>query len=268
MRDYQAYGTPSGIILGMGLRYLWRTVLLLIQKSNTRHTILYQLSCLACFLVSVMSAVQIVLLDFFSSPYYLDYSGYLLVVGYALNALSTILISILMLYRILVVYGLSHKLTWSMFALAVVVVAGKIIGNFYGIATAWRFQTGQYSSPTQDPLFGNVARGVFLSICSVAFLYGLTLSWDLSEHLKVASFMQTFLCLMLILATNIANAVLATVAAVNDNYISHVGFYLTGFSYALTIYTFVDLSYVTARELILSQLNSQPKSGSGPKLIA
>jgi hypothetical protein len=41
----------------------------------------------------------------------------------------------------------------------------------------------------------------------------------------------------------------------DNNHISHTSYYLTSYAYALQLHTFLDLSYVSAKEIILEQLN-------------
>ncbi|KAJ3360104.1 hypothetical protein HDU91_004707, partial [Kappamyces sp. JEL0680] len=266
MRDYNAYLTPSGIFTGMALYELFSAWLLLFRIPN-KNTGLWKMSLVTSLLMIFIVVVDMVALDYLSSPYVSPswFIGTCFVAAYFFNIFGTVLLAVMFLMRIKIFYGVKSNFYKSMMALSIVMIAVKGAGDALGVYVSYSFANGSYSSPVSHPLYKDIPlvlaiattlEGIFSAAGSISFLYYLTdfngSNWS---QLREKVFMKEGSRLVLIVCIHAVIVYLGICVYFDDNYISHCGFFLPALAYSLELNTFLDLSYNSAKE-ILSEAQS------------
>ncbi|KAI8895190.1 hypothetical protein BC833DRAFT_651442 [Globomyces pollinis-pini] len=272
-RQYSAYETPSGIFIGMGFHYLFAAGYLLAEKVQTAHkTSLWRLGFVTWLSLAGFIIMQAMMLDVEVSPYTHPswYRGFQYVFACSTNILLTFGTTLLILTRVRLFYGSRSRFNYSMIVLAIAVCILKCIGNAFGMKIGYESANLIYPNPHNNPLYKTfpsfmaialTVEGIFTTLGSVSFLLILIdfegpSTWSAAQYELLR---KEGLRLGLIVVFNIVSAVLAIWIAINDNFISHTGFYLPSLLYGLEFYSFLDLSYNSAKKIIMEQKKSTSK---------
>jgi hypothetical protein len=152
-----------------------------------------------------------------------------------------------------------------MAVLCLLLIVAKCIGDGYGIIVSLSIMKSEYLKYDKHPYFriSQLVLGIsasldmiFSIIGSIGFLYALGggennkvlfIAKVLLKHdgyrLIVISILHMFIC-----------AFAVYVSGGNEHtYITHIGIYIPSWVYALELRTFLDLSFVAARDIILEQ---------------
>ncbi|KAJ3321312.1 hypothetical protein HDV06_004416 [Boothiomyces sp. JEL0866] len=272
-RDYNAYLSTSGVMLGMGLHNLASAAYILIAKASVaRKTVLWILGLFAFLSLSGFLGLQVFTIDYISSPYLEgpDFLGKLFFFNYLLNLLTTIFITSLVVVRVRLFFG-NSPFTYLMYVMGFFTVIGKGCGNAVGMYTSARFINGEYRSPPDDPLYPKIAlimafaltfEAIFTAIGTGSFLAFL-LDFDFSSLSRQNDVLyKEVLRLSLILFFNVLNAIFAVWIAFDDNWISHNGFFMDSLTYSLELYAFLELSYYNAKALVIENMKSKSSEKS------
>jgi hypothetical protein len=209
-------------------------------------------------------SVDIIILDYISSPYQSTIPGligWLFLVAYSLNIFGTIMLATLFLFRIKIFHGASSSFYKTMVGFAVIVIFVKAAGDFIGIYVTYSFATGKYESPLKHPLYktiplvlaiGTALEGIFSAAGSVSFIYYLTDFKDRRDWnaLREKVLQTEGARLTLIICVHAVIVYLGICVVIDDNYVSHTGFFLPALAYALELSTFLDLSFNSARKIL------------------
>jgi hypothetical protein len=262
MRATIAYGTPSAVFIGMALYELSNSLLLLYNRyRSSGRTLLWRLSIVTWFAIVFTVAIQLIALDYFMSPYELGSLGIWLAAGFGAAIIAAFLTVLLILYRVYMFYGKTHLGTMAMTVLALVVVVMKAIGNGQGVLMSIGFQRnksfdgGLITRMAAANALGTLGEAIYSTLGSIAFLHALTDSKSKWTFFRRLMFKEIGRRLAAIFLLNVIIAVFSIWLIRDDNHISHTSYYLTSYAYALQLHTFLDLSYVSAKEIILEQLN-------------
>ncbi|KAJ3269016.1 hypothetical protein HDV01_001943 [Terramyces sp. JEL0728] len=276
MRDYNAYIIPSCVFVGFAIHDLFIAILLLGSKARkASDTILWKLALLTWLLILVFVFFQVVVLDFYASPYYVSLSFLAFIVGanYLAHFLATIGITLMMVVRVRLFYGAKSAFYRLMAVFGVLVVLFKGAACTIGTLVCLHVSNGDYAHFTYDPLYTKIAlsfavalpiEGVFAVSGTLSFLYFLT---DFKGFNNIAiqkdkKFQSEGLRLLVIFALNIAVAILAICVAIEDMYIDHVSFFIPSCIYALEFHAFLDLSYNNAKVMLATTRSSEKKDKS------
>jgi hypothetical protein len=271
MRATIAYGTPSAVFIGMAIYELSNSLVLLYSKfRSSGRTLLWRMSMATFVFVVFVVAVQLVALDYFMSPYELPNLGIWLVAAFGTAFIASFAMTILLLYRVYLFYGKSNMGTWAMALLAFVVIVLKGFSSSQGVALSLNFQRSRTFDPTiiermaGANAIGTLGEAVYNTLGSLAFLNALTESKAQFKFFKRIMFKEIGRRLAAIFVLNVIICGFSIWLIRNDNHISHTSYYLTSYGYALQLYTFLDLSYVSAKEIVMEQL--QYSSGNSKSI--
>ncbi|KAJ3315128.1 hypothetical protein HDV04_004269 [Boothiomyces sp. JEL0838] len=269
MRDFNAYGTPSGIFLGLAFHDFATASVILFSKLDSAKSFLWQSSFFTWIILALFIIAQFIGLDYFMSPYELTNIGYVLVANYLLNILTTLGITTMMVYRVKIFFGKSSTIFKVMIAFQLIVLAFKGVGSFFGCLVSYQFQTGVSQLATNVHFrdiglfeaIGQAAEGIFSACGSTAFIYALTSSHSKQRQKTFADIAVTPIGMRLIaiLLLNFTIAVFGVWDYFDDNYIDHTGFFMPSWTYALQLHTFLDLSYISAKKIVFGQVSSSYK---------
>lgn len=264
MRDYNGYLTSSGIMLGMALHNLATAMFILLIKAKLAYkTALWNIAMFAWLSLTGFVVLQIIAIDYISSPYLTgdNFLGTIFLLNYSFNFLTTIFVTSLIVIRIRLFYGKSAFST-TMYVMGFLTILGKGAGNAIGVFVSIRFIMQLYGTPVQDPYYSKIAlvmtfallfEALFTAIGTLSFLSYLT-DFKLTESLftmKNKVLKKETLKLFLVIFLNFINAIFAVWVAFDDNWISHNGFFMDSLTYTLELYAFIELSYISAKKLIL-----------------
>jgi hypothetical protein len=218
-------------------------------------------------------------LDIFTIDWWL---GLIQFLNYFFHLLATIGISSVLMLRLSVFYTATSALMMTMYLLVSLVIVSKAVGDGYGMVMSLSIMRNEYLRYEQHPYFlrsqmilgiGASVDMLFSVLGSVGFLYALYaadaettkksfIKDVLFEHegyrLVMVCFLHMFICgFAMFVSTGRPHT-----------HITHTGLYIPSWVYALELRTFLELSYVTAKEIILKQgktTSSAPHSQSGEK---
>ncbi|KAJ3318975.1 hypothetical protein HDV06_006790 [Boothiomyces sp. JEL0866] len=272
MREFIAYTIPSCLFVGFAIHDLFSSLILLLTKFKTAgNTILWKIAFLTWFFIFALIAVQVMVLDFFASPYVATnmYVGIIIGLNYFMNWLVTLGITFMLVVRIKLFYGKTSTIFKMMTIYGVVVVLLKLAGNILGMYVCYRVANGQYLIPNFDPLYPSVAlalafglsfEGVFSAIGTVSFLYFLTgFQGFKNEIISDKKFQYEAARLTVIFGLSVLVSILGIWLAINDNWIDHSAYFIPSCIYSLELLAFLDLSYNNAKDMLVS---SKDKSSS------
>ncbi len=227
MRQSNAYLTPAGLFVALGLNEAFSAALLLWSVPN-KSSAMWRLSLLALFLIFVMGIINFLSIDYTSSPFMVPvgFLGYLFVSAYAINFITTVVMTILFLMRIKLFYGKGSVFFKSMVALGCLLIAIKASGDAIFAKVSLDFAQGKVSNPKEHSMFpiaplimafGALAEGAFSTIGSVSFLYYLTDfgSGDWND-IRDTVFKREGVRLTLIVATHLVLTYLAVWVWIDD----------------------------------------------------
>ncbi|KAI8899687.1 hypothetical protein BC833DRAFT_647692, partial [Globomyces pollinis-pini] len=265
MRDYDAYLCTSGILLGIASQELFAAAKLLLTIQA--RTTLYIVAIIAWISIFLFIIVQFITIDYISSPYIATdgYLFYMYTINYGLNFIVTIAVTTMLLLRTKLFYGRSSKLFYGMVLLGLIVIGLKANGVYLGIKVSWQSATGEFQQPSLNPDYPKVAgslaiasvtEGLFSVIGSISFLYFL-LDYKIHNFKVVKdSLRDDSFRLFTISILYIVTAVFGLWIVWDDNWISHMGFYMTTFTYSMELHTFLKISYKSAKKIIYNQQTS------------
>ncbi|KAJ3275590.1 hypothetical protein HDV01_007593 [Terramyces sp. JEL0728] len=251
-------------MLGMALHNLASAAFILIVKAKLAYkTGLWNVAILAWLSLTGFVVLQIIAIDYISSPYMTGNSflGMIFLLNYCFNFLTTIFVTALIVIRIRLFYGAS-TFSYIMYFMGFLTILGKGAGNGIGVVVSVQYIQLIYNSPVEDPLYPKIAlvmtfallfEALFTAIGTLSFLSYLT-DFKLAEGLFT---MQNKVLkketgkLFLVIFLNFINASFAVWVAFDDNWISHNGFFMDSLTYTLELYAFIELSYISAKKLIL-----------------
>ncbi|KAJ3261165.1 hypothetical protein HK103_006474 [Boothiomyces macroporosus] len=271
-RDYVAYTTPSAIIIGIGLHSLFSAAIMIVNVEN-KKTPVWRVSLLSFLLLTLFMGLQFHIVDFFTSPYLTPngYFDYVFCAGYVTNILLTISIAALLLMRVKIFYSERKSLYYGMIALGMLVIMLKGLGDFLGIYVSYQTGVGMYASPFDHPYYSDIAlvmaiatafEAIFSALGSYLFIsFLLSASHSDSAIDKVRMVKEEVISLTIIMISQLFMTVLAIWVKFDDNYISHVAFFMPSFVYALELKTFLALSYYSAKKIISAQKTSTRMPG-------
>ncbi|KAJ3323344.1 hypothetical protein HDV06_001864 [Boothiomyces sp. JEL0866] len=271
-REYIAYTTPSAIIIGIGIHSLFSAGIMIVNVEN-KKTPVWRVSLLSFILLTMFMGLQFHIVDFFTSPYLTPngYFDYVFCAGYITNILLTIAIASLLLMRVKIFYSERKGLYYGMIALGILVILLKGFGDFLGIMVSYQTGVGEYASPSEHPYYSDIAlvmavatafEAVFSALGSYFFIsFLLSASHSDSAIDKVRMVKEEIISLTVIMVAQLFLTVLAIWVKFEDNYISHVAFFMPSFVYALELKTFLALSYHSAKKIISAQKTSTRMPG-------
>ncbi|KAJ3253055.1 hypothetical protein HK103_001017 [Boothiomyces macroporosus] len=276
MRDYNAYIIPSCVFVGFAIHDLFIAILLLGAKARKAgSTILWKVALITWILILAFVVCQVVVLDYYASPYYttISFVAFMVGINYVTHFLATIGITAMMVVRVRLFYGAKSSFYRLMAVFGVLVVLFKGIACTIGTLVCLHVSNGDYAHFTYDPLYTDIAlsfavalpiEGVFAVSGTLSFLYFLTdfKGFNNKEIRKDKKFQSEGLRLLVIFALNIAVAILAICVAIEDMYIDHVSFFIPSCIYALEFHAFLDLSYNNAKEMLATTRSSEKKEKS------
>ncbi|KAJ3345496.1 hypothetical protein HDU91_007333, partial [Kappamyces sp. JEL0680] len=273
MRVLNAFVTPSGLILGLSLQPLFSSFLILLNKAAVARTTLWRLSLVAFLCVLSFVFWQVIVLDLQASPYpqSTHWLGVVLFGNYLTNQLATISIASLLVSRVRIFYGSSSRFAMFMTLFACLVVLAKACGNGIGLKVS---VDSYFSRPydyrdnalyTYIPLVESSAmalEGMFQVSGTVSFIHyllgGSAFARAKSEQ-EVNLIKAESLRLFLVASCSIVDIVFALwVVLGSDDYINHNAYYLPSLIYSLMLYSFLDLSYNKAKNILMSRTTSSP----------
>lgn len=277
MRDTRAYLIPAAVIVGMTLIPLASSFGLLLKLFKKRNSLVY-MSCVCLLALTSYALLEFVLIDYFASPYKVvnpaRYVGSLLLAGYLINFVTSCLITLLFLLRIKIFFGRNSKFFKSMSCLAVLLILLRIVGDGTMGYVSYEYLNESVKAPQMHPWYNtgvlsiglvSAVEGTFSAIGSLSFLYYLT---DLSTSkswisLRFHILKDECLRVLVIVIGHILVVSLSIWFYINDNYISHTGFYLPALVYALELDFFLDLANSTAGNILAkARMMSNTMSGS------
>ncbi|KAJ3272753.1 hypothetical protein HDV01_005281 [Terramyces sp. JEL0728] len=266
-RQPGAYRTIAGLLIGLGIHNILCAVFVLFQKSQRgSQSAIWYLSLFASFSVIAFLLVQVMMLDFMTSPYAAAnwYIGLLLMLNWAFHFLSGVSISIILLCRLCIFYDSRTIITKSMTLLLVLVILVKGASNGLGVYCTYGVFTNQILTYEDHPQFSlaealaagaGVVEGVFSIAGSISFLNALFTSFiDKSSFAKGILLKHEGYRLMIILVLHILTSVLLLYNAISyQSQYTLLGFYIPSWNYGLEVYTFLELTYHSAKNIILDQ---------------
>ncbi|KAJ3269015.1 hypothetical protein HDV01_001942 [Terramyces sp. JEL0728] len=278
MRPFVAYTVPACLFVGFAIHDLFSSFILLLMKYKTAgNTILWKIAFATCMLLFVFVVFQIMVLDFFASPYNVtnQYIGFIIGMNYLLAWLVTVGVSFMLVVRIKLFYGKTSMLFKLMTIYGGVVVVLKAVGESIGLYVCYRVAIGKYVIPNYDPLYPTVAlalafgltfEAVFSAIGTFSFLYFLTgFQGFKRDIIRDRKFQKEGARLVVIFVLNVIVATLGIWLAIDDNWIDHSAYFVPSCIYSLELYVFLDLSYNNAKDMLISskdkgssQTNSKP----------
>jgi membrane-associated HD superfamily phosphohydrolase len=155
-RDYEAYLTPSGLIVGMAIHDLFSGFVILASKrESSSKTLLWKVSLLTGISVLLFIVCQILVIDYYVSPYMVPnyYLGLIIFLNYVFNMVVTICISFVIVVRIKIFFGGKSRITYFMYAMAAITIVMKFLGNGIGAKVAYDAMTLRIPNPTQNSLY-------------------------------------------------------------------------------------------------------------------
>ncbi|KAJ3321202.1 hypothetical protein HDV06_004545 [Boothiomyces sp. JEL0866] len=279
-RQTGAYRTIAGLLIGLGIHNILCALFVLCQKTQKgAQSAIWYLSLFAALSVVAFLTVQVMMLDFMTSPYPAPnwYIGLLLMLNWAFHFLSGVSISIILLSRLRIFYNSHTLIIKSMTLLLVLVILVKGASNGLGVYCTYGVFTNQYLHYEDHPQFplaealaagAGVVEGVFSIAGSISFLNALFTSFiDKSTFAKGILIKHEGYRLMIILVLHTLTSVLLLYNAIDySSQYSLLGFYLPSWNYGLEVYTFLELTYHSAKNIILDQqLTAQQKSRTESK---
>ncbi|KAJ3256248.1 hypothetical protein HK103_005611 [Boothiomyces macroporosus] len=282
MTDRQpgAYRTIGGLLIGLGIHNILCAIFVLAQKSQRgAQSAIWYLSLFASVSVVAFLSVQVMMLDFMTSPYAAPdwYIGLLLMLNWAFHFLSGVSISIILLSRLRIFYNGYTVMIKSMTLLLVLVILVKGVSNGLGVYCTYGVFSNQYLQYEDHPLFSlaeslaagaGVVEGVFSIVGSISFLNALFTSFiDKSTFVKGVLVKHEGYRLMIILILHTLTSVLLLYNAISyQSQYSLLAFYIPSWNYGLEVYTFLEMTYHSAKNIILDQqATAQQKSRSHSK---
>ncbi|KAJ3274432.1 hypothetical protein HDV01_003036 [Terramyces sp. JEL0728] len=168
--------------------------------------------------------------------------------------------------RVKIFYAERKALYYGMVAFGIIVILLKGFGDFLGILVSYQTGLGQYASPMDHPYYRSIAlvmaaatafEAVYSALGSYLFIsFLLSASHSDSAIDKVRMVKEEVISLSVIMFAELVMTILAIWVKFDDNYISHVAFFMPSFVYALELKTFLALSYHSAKKIISAQKTS------------
>jgi hypothetical protein len=279
-RQRNAYVTPAAVILGIALHNLASSVYLLSQKARKASSNwIWKASLMAALVIFGFIVCQMIILDFITSSYIVpDYwLGLVQFLIYLFHLLATIAISTVLMLRLSVFYTAYSSLMVSMYFLLFLVIMSKTIGDGFGMILSLAVMRNEYLTYEQHPYFvisqtilgvGATADLLFSVLGSVGFLYALSAIG--SNPTKKSFFRDVLfehdgyrLIMICILHIFICSFALFVSFGRSHTFITRTGLYMPSWVYALELRTFLELSYVTAKEIIIKQGKTTSSAANG-----
>ncbi|KAI8895688.1 hypothetical protein BC833DRAFT_600374 [Globomyces pollinis-pini] len=261
-RSRDAYGVPSSILAGLGLHDLVCCYYLLISKyKSAGRTVLWRISMAILIVLSISLIISAMSIDFFITPYDSNIMGIVFFFGNVFDILVIIGIVTALLYRLRIFYG-QTRFFYAMVVLGAISIILKSVAHGFGMALMLQFQAG--IKPGKNKLLGVIStwtaiascfEGPFSALTSFFFIYALT---DNSETHQLREILKKpiGIRLAIVLFLNLVTIILGIWQANNDNFISHLVFYIPNWTYPLQMYCYLDLTYVSAKKLLLQSSNT------------
>jgi hypothetical protein len=238
-RDDGAYVVLSGIILGLSLPELSKTIMLLLSRmGDAATTKLWILSMFTFISLCSFFVSQFIVLDLITSPYIVSnaFLGILMGSNYGTYFLATVGISILFVFRITIFYGKESAVSRLMWWFAALVIALKAAGCSLGIKLSYdtailTFGLNFRSNPIYSyvPIVMSIAMSVeaiFSTIAASIFVSYLSGTSGLSDAKKTGSksIRKEIFRIYVIAILNTFSLFFGVWVAIDDNYVSHIAF--------------------------------------------
>ncbi|KAJ3309978.1 hypothetical protein HDV04_005480 [Boothiomyces sp. JEL0838] len=279
-RQDNAYVTPAAVILGMAVHELVGALYLLVSKYRTASaTPIWLVAAITFVFLLCFITAQITVLDFITTPYPAPtwYFGVLILLNYLFNLCCTFGVGIMLLMRLRAFYRGNSVFQVAVF-ISLFVFSFKTLGDAYGIVNAKDIFNLEFLNYYDDPVYksipgfmaiGHTAEAIFEGFGSFSFFFALGEPGKSRKHTFYDLMVnRDGIRLALIIASNLVIAIFAIYNAINDfTYVTHTFICkfklmtdLPSFTYAIQLYTFLKTSYVTAVDIIESQLNESKNS--------
>jgi hypothetical protein len=288
VRQSNAYLSPAAIILGIAAHDIFSSVLLLQSKaSDANRTMIWRVAVLSWMFLFGFFICQVMVVDWLTSPYVVPnyWFGLMQLLNYLFNFLTTLGVGTMFLLRIRVFYGNRSKTYLAMLGLFALVVIFKGLGDAFGMYVAYDVMKLRYLNYELHPRFldiprfmavAHVAEAAFASVGSISFLYALGKGLGKSSEQIVYDIVLKHdgLRLLGIIGVDLLIAIFGVYNVLwETTFVTHVVFYLPTWAYAMQFGTFLQHSYIEARQIIEehtssvknSQNRSQIASGKFPE---
>ncbi|KAJ3318050.1 hypothetical protein HDV06_000862 [Boothiomyces sp. JEL0866] len=239
----------------------------LLQKyKNSALGTLWYMSLFASISITSFQSVQMILLDFLTSPYAASdgYLGILLMLNWSFYFLSGSSIAIIIQRRLQVIYEKDTTLFQSMNFLLILLLTTKGTACGLGVYCGYGVYKNYYLKYDDHPLFhtvetisafGGLLEAVYSSTGSILFLSALnTMGQDFIPFMLkvIANHEGHRLILILVMHAATATMMMYNAFSYQTGY-TLLAFYLPSWTYGLEVYTFLDLAYHSAKDILQEQ---------------
>ncbi|KAL2912541.1 hypothetical protein HK105_207939 [Polyrhizophydium stewartii] len=266
MRDLMAHLTPSLIFQGIAISELLAAGMFMItSKPESRGSAIFRLSVVGWVFVVVMTAIDIGIMDYFTSPYPLAdpfWHPKMVLSNFGLGLLNDWVMLALFVIRLRVFYRDSPLTTWGLTFLGAASMITLLPGDYIALMANIKVFQGKIAVFTDDPdmllanvffAAGNIGKSAFSALSSMAFLWaiGKGLGFSKEGFLYEIMFNHDGLRFLVIIGLNMTLVLFTLLAYVNGyNYITYCSWYLPPLIASVEIHTFLITSYVAPRDII------------------
>ncbi|KAI8896401.1 hypothetical protein BC833DRAFT_553814 [Globomyces pollinis-pini] len=274
MRQDNAYLAASAMIIGIAYHNSASALVLILSKATTAGKgALWRLALLAWLVTTAFVVFQTIILDFITSPYPVPdwWVGFIQLMNFVFHFLTTVALVAMMMTRLSVFYKKGSNFMISMYIMSFIVILVKLVGESYATVMSLSIMNNTYLRYEEHPYYpisqgmlaaSGTSEMIFSIVGSVGFLNALNTSVGGSRQQFIQEVLIKHEGYRLVLLT-VLYTIFATFLIYGANFqhtpLTHCVFYLPSWIYALELRTFLELSYVSAKEIILKQANTSSR---------
>ncbi|KAL2912533.1 hypothetical protein HK105_204355 [Polyrhizophydium stewartii] len=265
MRILDAHKAPSLIFQGIGISELLAALMfMLTAKPETRRTAIFWLSAVAWVFITAALAIDVAILDYFTSPYDLadrHWHPKMVMSGFFTGFVGDLCLLALFIVRLRIFYRNSFVL-WLLAVLGTSAILIVLPADYIAIAANIEVINDRLDYFTNSPHIGLVnllftishsTQCLFSALSSMAFLWaiGKGLGFSKKGFLYEVMFNHDGIRFIVIIGLNITVALFNLLAYFNGyDYINYCMWYLPTLVSSIELRTFLITSYVAPRDII------------------
>ncbi|KAH6568425.1 hypothetical protein BASA50_005481 [Batrachochytrium salamandrivorans] len=279
-RDNSAFATPSAIFLGIAIHELIYSFFFLVTATVLAwKTALFRISAAAWVFCVAQTCLQIVLVDFYISPYDISNNEitWVTIAALCANFLTSTALLVLMVIRLCVFHSGASPTLWMLSFLAVAAFCFYVPANAIGVLANTDVLAFRAQSFASSPLIGLVRQlfaisfaiqGIFTPLASISFLWSLCkcIGFTGRDFIYQVILMREGPRFFAIFGLNIIVAGFAVHSYIyGPTYVTLSAWFMPPMIYAIEIYTSLLISYVEPRSLLQKIQQSSSLEGLEPR---
>ncbi|KAJ3272754.1 hypothetical protein HDV01_005282 [Terramyces sp. JEL0728] len=268
IRQESAYRAFAALMLGIAVHNYSSSGLLLISKADKANTgWIWRLSCLAWLFSVGFLIVQMIILDYLTSPYAVPdwWVGLVVLLNFLFHYLGALFIAWTLLIRLRVFYPNSSLYVISMIVLLVTIFVSRTVSDMTGVYISYTVLQNKYLAYEQHPYFSfcekvtavsAIIEAVYSSLGSLGFLNSLA---DAVQSNKKSFFMNVLVkhegyrLVLIVVLQSLTGILLLWESIFGRTVITNSALYIPSWTYSIELVAFLELSYVTAKKIMLEQ---------------